>query len=310
MRLSTFALSFTVLGAIGVVGCSSNDSSTSTVPPASTPSQMGGGGVAPAVPSMNGAAPTLAAGGKGGAGAGGSRTTSFDGAPESMKKLWGGDGGGMASMMGGGTDGATAGAKPAPIRGGIVAMAPRKDPFESLFKQIVQITPAWNYAISHRTAPPYVPKVEPQGKDPELDLPPLPPIPRRIAGVFYNGGISAIIESGNPPDSTIAIVQPGAEVDSGVPGVGQLVVESISMESLILRANDGRSVEVKLSGLSPSVRDALRQQFAPTNTGGTGGGAGFPGGMGGGAGRPGGMGGGVGRPGGKGGGGGGGGGGA
>jgi uncharacterized membrane protein YgcG len=208
-----------------------------------------------------------------------------------MKRLWGGGDSGM-SPMGGMGGAAVAGGKPTPVRGGIVALASRKDPFESLFKEVVQITPAWNYAINRRTEAPFVPAVVTPGPVDPGDLPPLPPVPRRVAGVFYNGGITAIIESGNPPDSVITIVQPGAEVDSGVPGVPQLIVESIAMDSLILRARDGRSVEVKLSGLAPSVRDALRQQFAPAG-GGNNAGPGMGGGM-----MGGGMPGGMGRPGG------------
>ena len=51
-----------------------------------------------------------------------------------------------------------------------------------------------------------------------------------------------------------------------------------SMEHLILRARDGRSVEVKLSGLSPAVRGALSQQFS--SVGGAGNGPGMGPGMG------------------------------
>jgi hypothetical protein len=282
MKLTTLALTLTALGAVSLVGCSSSDgTATDTAPPAPTTpageggspmaAPMGGPGVAP----IPGNTPGLAGGQKG------SLPTSFDTAPEAVKKLFAASGGmGMNGMnmgnMGGGQG--TSGPKPTPIVEG-KRIAYRKDPFESLVKPVVQITPAWDYVISHRTEAPYLPPPPPQKPlDPEIDLPPLPPIPRRVAGVFYNGGIAAIIESGTPPDSVISIVQPGAEVESQIPGVGPLVVESISMENLILRARDGRSVEVKLSGLSPAVRSALSQQFS-SGAAGNGGGPGMGGGM-------------------------------
>lgn len=298
MKIATFALTITVLGGVTLVGCNSSsegDTAPTAAPGATVAAAPGAGGMqAPGNPMAPGIAPKPGGGGVSAMGGGkGGRQSSFDSAPESMKKLWGAGGGGMAPMSmpgaGGGMGGGdAAGAKPAPIREGMVALASRKDPFESIFKQVVQITPAWDYVINHRTeAPPkYVPPTTLTG-DPDIDLPPLPPVARRIAGVFYNGGITAILESGNPPDSDITIVQPGAEVESGIPNIPPLVVESITMDNLILRARDGRTVEVKLSSLAPAVRDALRQQFGSTTGSGMGMG---PGGMGSGSMGPGGMG--------------------
>jgi hypothetical protein len=256
MKFATYTLTLALLGALSLIGCSSSDDSSAVAPPAPTEGMPGMGAPGMGTPGVGGGTSTVAGGG----GAPGPRKTSFDGAPEAMKKLFaaGGGGGGMSGGMGGG---ATAGAKPSPIREGMTALASRKDPFESVFKPVVQITPAWDYVMNHRTQAPYVPVEVPRVINPDLDLPPLTPIPRRVAGVFYNGGIVAIIESGIPPDADIDIVQPGGEVKSRIPGVPDLVVESISMENLILRARDGRSVEVKLSGLSPAVRNALSQQF-------------------------------------------------
>lgn len=293
MKIATFALTLTVLGGLALVGCNSGSSSSDTPPvaPSNAPVSPDMAGAPMSAGAPTGLAPKPGAGGVTAAGGGlgkGGQVSSFDAAPESMKKLWGGGGGmmpgagsGMPTGMPGGMPGAgggDAGAKPAPIRPGAKAVASRKDPFESMIKDVVQISPAWDYVLDHRTQAPLKPVEEIiRTGDPDIDLPPLPPVSRRIAGVFYNGGITAILESGNPPDSDITIVQPGALVDSQVPGVGQLVVESITMDGLILRAKDGRTVEVKISGLAPAVRDALRQQFSNTN-GGVGGMG--PGGMG------------------------------
>lgn len=311
MKIATFALTLTVMGGLALVGCNSGSSSSDTPPaaPSSAPVSPDMGGAPMGTP-PTGMTPKAGGGGATPAGGGlgkGGQVSSFDNAPESMKKLWGGGAGGMMPGAGGGMPsgmpggmsgmggGGDAGAKPAPIRPGAKAIASRKDPFESMFKDVVQISPAWDYVLDHRTqALPKPVEEKILTGDPDIDLPPLPPVSRRISGVFYNGGITAILESGNPPDSDITIVQPGALVESQVPGVGQLVVESITMDGLILRAKDGRTVEVKLSGLAPAVRDALRQQFSNT-TGGAGGmgpgagmGPGGPAGMGSGGGAKGG----------------------
>ncbi|WP_394795412.1 hypothetical protein [Armatimonas sp.] len=281
MKFVTFALTLTVLGALSITGCSSPPPEDNSASPTMGAPGMGAPGMgAPGMgaPGMGAPGAVAMGGGKPGA-----RQTSFDGAPAAMKMAFGAAGanpmGGQIPMGGMGGPGGAGGSKPSPIRDGIAALASRKDPFESVIKPVVQITPAWDYVMEHRTAPIWTPKdLPPPGAVNPDDLPPLPPVPRRVAGVFYNGGIAAIIESGVPPDSDVTIVQPGAEVDSLIPGVPPLVVESISMEHLILRARDGRSVEVKLSGLSPAVRGALSQQF--NSGGGAGNGPGMGSGMG------------------------------
>jgi hypothetical protein len=225
MKIATFALTLTVLGGLALVGCNSGSSSSDTPPvaPSNAPVSPDMGGAPMSAGGPTGMAPKPGAGGVTAAGGGlgkGGQTSSFDTAPESMKKLWGGGGGGMmpsgnmpTGMPGGmpGAGGGDAGAKPTPIRPGATAVASRKDPFESMFKDVVQISPAWDYVLNNRTAPQPKPVEEKIiTGDPDVDLPPLPPVSRRIAGVFYNGGITAILESGNPPDSDITIVQPGA----------------------------------------------------------------------------------------------------
>ena len=150
MKFVTFGLTLTVLGALSITGCSSpppEDNSAS--PPMGAPGMGAPNMPAPVAVAMGGGKP-------------GARQTSFDGAPEAMKKTFAAGGGnpmGGQSPMGGMGGGSVAsGSKPSPIRDGITALASRKDPFESVIKPVVQITPAWDYVMMHRTAPIFVPK--------------------------------------------------------------------------------------------------------------------------------------------------------
>ncbi len=172
---------------------------------------------------------------------------------------------------GGGGGGAASGPKPPPVREGRTAADARRDPFVSRYQFRPPQIPAFAYALPLRLAPPYVPKEpEPASIDPELRLGPLPYVQRRVAGVLYNGGISAILETGTPGlTSRVDIVTPGAQVASGIPGIPYMTVDSVTVEELVLRAPDGRTVSVPLTNLPPGVADSLR---------GSAGGAGFPGG--------------------------------
>ena len=176
---------------------------------------------------------------------------------------------GMAATAGSG-----AGGKPPEVKDGQVASGFRKDPFESFLKVVVPEIPAYTLALPRRLAAPYVPPAPAETDDPLKTKGPLPPLPRRIAGVMYNGAITAILETGDPSGDVMhQVIRPGTKVPSGDPQSGELTVESITLRSLVLRADDGRSLEVKLSGLAPAVADALRGQFSS----GSGGGAGAPG---------------------------------
>jgi hypothetical protein len=194
--------------------------------------------------------------------------SSFDGAPEGMPGVQAGAAPAAPDPMNpAGSAGSTA--KPAPIRVGMVSKF-RSDPFVSFYRLIVTEPDAYTLAAPMRLAafpkddgPVAVTRVE--------DMLPLPPVPRRVAGVLYNGAITAILETGESPSSDTRIIAPGAKVPSGVPGIADLTVDSIAMDRLVLRADDGRTVEVKLSGLSPAVLDAMRGQLG-------GGGAGMGGG--------------------------------
>jgi len=180
-------------------------------------------------------------------------------------------GGKGAGAAGGG---AAMGGKPPEVKDGQVASGFRKDPFESFLKVVVPEIPAYTLALPRRLAAPYVPPAPKETDDPLKTKGPLPPLPRRIAGVMYNGAITAILETGDPSGDVMhQVIRPGTKVPSGDPQAGELTVESITLRSLVLRADDGRSLEVKLSGLAPAVADALRGQFST----GSGGGAGAPG---------------------------------
>ena len=183
---------------------------------------------------------------------------------------------GVAAMSAAGGQGAGAagGGKPPEVKDGQVASGFRKDPFESFLKVVVPEIPAYTLALPRRLAAPYVPPAPKETDDPLKTKGPLPPLPRRIAGVMYNGAITAILETGDPSGDVMhQVIRPGTKVPSGDPQSGELTVESITLRSLVLRADDGRSLEVKLSGLAPAVADALRGQFSS----GSGGGAGAPG---------------------------------
>jgi hypothetical protein len=119
------------------------------------------------------------------------------------------------------------------------------------------------------------PTVDRSKSRPEEILGPLPFVPRRVAGVLYNGSVSAILETGNPGgDADVRVVQPGAFVPSGVPGLPDFTVESISPNKLTLRSQDRRTVDVNLTNLPAGVADQLRGQAG----GGGIPGGGFPGG--------------------------------
>lgn len=154
--------------------------------------------------------------------------------------------------------------------GALPAGGLRPDPFESMIKLVVPEIPAFTLVLPRRLASQYRP-VPPEIKDqdPNLYRGPLPPVARRVAGVMYNGAITAILETGEASGAVRHdVIRPGSIVPFGLDGLPDLTVESITMTALILRAPDGRTVEVKLSGLPPAVADSLRAQFGGSATGG------------------------------------------
>lgn len=282
-----------------LTGCQGgDDSSGGSLPPPvpgagaadpDAPPATGGpiGSGVPGVPGVPGQTPQMPVAPAGGTKvAQGKSGTSFDNPPPGMPGITNPGNGGGAPLnptgmdMSGGmpTTGAAGGgagvAKPAPIKPGQESKY-RRDPFVSFVRFIIEKPPAYTLAVPERLAalpkePPPPPVTSPN------EMLPLPPVPRRVAGVLYNGAITAILETGNPPASETRIIAPGAKVPSGVPGIPDLTVDSIAMDRLVLRAEDGRTVEVKLSGLSPAVLQSMQGQF-----GGGGGGFGPNGGFGG-----------------------------
>jgi hypothetical protein len=87
----------------------------------------------------------------------------------------------------------------------------------------------------------------------------------------------------------VRVVQPGEKVPSGVAGIPDLTVASITPTQLTLRAEDGRTVSVALSAVPAGFSDSFRMQGQPPAGGVPGGGypgggypgGGFPGGRGG-----------------------------
>jgi hypothetical protein len=214
-----------------------------------------------------------------------------------------GDTTGMGSAPSGvGGAGGAGGATTKPLKDIKMAMASangrRPDPFVSFYKVVTQRTPATQFAISDRLASPMKPPPIPKDDRPIEDiLGPLPIVERRVAGILYNGGISAILEIGTFPASETYVVRPGDKVVSGVSDIGDMTVESINLTELLLRAPDGRTAKVKISGLRPDQISAILSQMGngSAGTGGMSGGPGMGGmpagpGAGGGAGKGGGFG--------------------
>lgn len=217
------------------------------------------------------------------------KSTSFRGMPDAYAAATGGGGGGLGgggfSAYSGGPGGfaAAGGAGNAAATPGAgtdwtklkkhitrnkTAPGARNDPFVSYRFPGVQKLPAYLYITHMRVASIPEPPPPPVSTDPDLQYGPLPFVPRRVAGILYNGSVSAILEIGNPGSGAeVFIVRPGDKVPSAIPGIEELTVTSISPTQLILRADDGRTTTVALSG-------------APELQGQTGGapGGGFPGG--------------------------------
>jgi len=181
-----------------------------------------------------------------------------------------------------------AGSKPAPVRNGLQAASWRRDPFLSLRDFGPLLPPAYSLLAPIRLAKlPAPPRPKPN-PDPNIEFGPLPFVPRRVAGILYNGSVSAILETGNPgPGADVEVVQPGAKVPSGVAGIPDLTVAAITPTQLTLRAEDGRTVNVALSAVPAAFSDAFRSQGQPAGgyPGGGMPGGGFPGGGGGGGGK-------------------------
>lgn len=210
-------------------------------------------------------------------------TNSFSDAPPAYQALQGGGGQAAAAPNpygGGPTTGASAapttGTKPAPVKQGATASGFRKDPFVSYRIQPYQKPPAYSFLAPYRVADyPQPPKPKPN-PDPNIEFGPLPYVPRRVAGVLFRGGVSAILETGGLGGDT-QIVRPGSQVPSGIAGVSSLTVASITATQLTLRAPDGRTTSVDLSA-SPTGTPSVGGGFGGSGSDGPGGGGGLRGG--------------------------------
>lgn len=204
---------------------------------------------------------------------------SFTGAPSSYGGGAAAGAGGMGNMggmsgygappmggMGGGTGTAPTAdfSKLSPIKRGKTAAAARKDPFVSYRLPKYERPPAYSFLAPIRMAARPVPPPPPPNPDPDLRYGPLPMVPRRVAGILYNGSVSAILETGTPGAGAIVdVVSPGSRVQSGIPGVDDLTVVTIGPTSVILRADDGRTVTVPLSAVPAAYRDSFTNSNLP-----------------------------------------------
>lgn len=171
------------------------------------------------------------------------------------------------------------GGKVKPIVQGKLPGGLRLDPFVS--RLVIPLTREFAYtlAVPIRLAPPAKPvEVIKTDLSPDIKYGPLPYVPRRVAGFLEYGGVSAIVETGQFGGGQIDIVQPGATVPSGVAGIPPLTVESISSTEMVLRAEDGRTTRVALSGIpgGPNVPGGAGAPGLPQGgPGGPGGRSGF-----------------------------------
>jgi hypothetical protein len=184
-----------------------------------------------------------------------------------------------------GGSGAAAGPKPAPIRPNVAERAARKDPFIPFYHFIVMEPPASSFIVAERLASRPKPPVVIQDIPPEEKFGPLPQVERRVAGILYDGSVSAILETGTPgsADTRVDVIQPGSTVPSGAPNIEDLTVASITPTQVVLRAQDGRTATIKLSNVSAAYADAFH---SATNGPATGSGGQQQGGRGGGPNAP------------------------
>lgn len=215
-----------------------------------------------------------AAAGGGGRGLGGA--SSFPGSPGFGSAE---GGGGMSPGVAAGRQPAAVGGdKPAPIVAGHLAPSFRGDPFVSFLRSFVMKPPAYSFIAPIRMAARPTPPPPAPVRDPDLRFGPLPVVERRVAGILFDGSVSAILETGAPgaAGTDVRVIQPGATVPSGVPNLEDLTVASITPSLVVLRAQDGRTTTVKLSNVSAAFADQFRSAASGQGAGG-GSGQGRPG---------------------------------
>ncbi len=143
-----------------------------------------------------------------------------------------------------------------PVKG-IEAKDWRSDPFESHTKLVLQEIPAKDLVMNRRLA------AYPVYKNNNVNqnaLEPLPQFQRRITGIMYNGAITAILETIVNGQIVHEVVSPGSKVYSGIKDL-ELTVSALTKDYLILRADDGRTIKVALSGAPPNLLSDLKNKF-------------------------------------------------
>ena len=179
---------------------------------------------------------------------------------------------GQPPATGGGGTGAGGLDKLTPIVRGKRAEAFRGDPFISYRIPKYVDPPAYAFVVPIRLASQPKPTPPPvRGGTPEELLGPLPSVDRRVAGILHDGSVSAILETGQPggAGTDVRIINPGVLVPSGIPGIGDLTVASIGPTQVVLRAEDGRTVAVKLGNVPSAYLGAFQSAVGANTSAGT-----------------------------------------
>lgn len=90
---------------------------------------------------------------------------------------------------------------------------------------------------------------------------PMPDFQYGLSGVMFNGSISAVLETRIGNKVLHNYVSPGALIPTNDENIPYLMVDSVTMEDLILKAPDGRTTKVSLLGVPPDVLTDLRSKF-------------------------------------------------
>ena len=126
----------------------------------------------------------------------------------------------------------------------------RSDPFESRLK--VAEIPQKRITVTFPET-----KLTPQ----EQSKQPMPDFHYGLSGVMFNGSVSAVLETRIGNKVLHNYVSPGALIPTNDENIPYLMVDSVTVEDLILKAPDGRITKVSLSGVPPDVLNDLKSKF-------------------------------------------------
>lgn len=90
---------------------------------------------------------------------------------------------------------------------------------------------------------------------------PLPNFQYGLTGIMFNGTISAVLETRIGDKVLHNYVSPGALIPTNDENIPYLMVDSITMDDLVLKAPDGRITKVSLSGVPPDALVDLKSKF-------------------------------------------------